>query len=163
MVSGKRFYQWCATLQALSRPESLPSNWICQWRSKLRVLHRQCATCQAWLDTTVERPDPKDLSTLVSAQHRVPITQGFKLMPSWSPGALAEWLAKRMLVWVSQQASLHPSSASEFASGVPNWECYRQTVCYMSGMTWRIFPLSSVPLVHATQRLKTFLPYLQAL
>ncbi len=98
---------------------------------------------------SVERPDTKDISTLVSA-------------PSYRHARDSNSCSLDLVMrsnWVSQQASLHSSlkyragtalgcrevasgkwvyRASVFASDMPSCKHYtaRQTVCYMSGMTW---------------------------
>ncbi len=86
------------------RQVSLSGKWVCQWRAKLWALFipdRLTWSCDHIGVTTVERPDPKGLSTF-SQCIDFPPHRGFKLMSSgsWVIGALTKWLASRMLVWV---------------------------------------------------------------
>jgi hypothetical protein len=73
-------------------------------RHSARVMqpYRECATFEAWHDnvgvTTVERPDPNDLSTLVSAWSYSHAGGLYACPPDLELGALTKWLASRMLV-----------------------------------------------------------------
>ncbi len=49
--------------------------------------------------TTVERPDPKDLSTLVNGPRSRRIGNSNSHPPDLELGVLTKWLARRMLVW----------------------------------------------------------------
>jgi hypothetical protein len=54
----------------------------------------------------VERPESKDLSILVSAQSSRHTGDSNSCPPDLELGTLTKWLASRMLVGVSRQASL---------------------------------------------------------
>jgi hypothetical protein len=67
---------------------------------------------------SVERSDPKDLFTLFSIPSFRHTGDSNSCPPDLELGALTEWLARRMLIYVSWQASIHCSLQNPIVSAL---------------------------------------------